>query len=145
MSGEGEEAVGAAVESWRHMWGAKVQWPAEMPDDMLQTIIGAVLEPRCAAVIACVRLARIGFAVCALRCCCLAPLAESAHEKLDPITDWQSQGDDVVQALKQQFDAAWSPSWHVIIGKNFGSRVTHEARRMVFFYLGDKAVLVFKA
>lgn len=23
------------------MWGAKVQWPAEMPDDMLHTVIGA--------------------------------------------------------------------------------------------------------
>ena len=36
-----EEAVVPGVEAWRHMWGAKVQWPAEMPDDMLRQIIGA--------------------------------------------------------------------------------------------------------
>jgi dynein light chain LC8-type len=71
--------------------------------------------------------------------------AESTRDKLDPITDWQSQGDDVVQGLKAQFDAAWGPSWHVVIGKNFGSRVTHEARKMTFFYYEDKACLVFKA
>ncbi len=72
-------------------------------------------------------------------------VAESAQRELAPITDWQAEGDDVVQKLKKEFDAAWGPSWHVIIGKNFGSRVTHEASRMLFFYIGDKAVLIFKA
>lgn len=65
--------------------------------------------------------------------------------ELEPISDWQTQGDAVVQALKREFETAYGPTWHVIIGKSFGSRVTHETRRMVFFYLDDKAVLVFKA
>jgi dynein light chain LC8-type len=51
----------------------------------------------------------------------------------------------VVQALKAELDKAWSPHWHVIIGKSFGSLVAHDARRMAFFYIDDKAVLVFKA
>lgn len=71
--------------------------------------------------------------------------AESTQRELAAIADWQTQGDDAVQALKKEFDTAWTPSWHVVIGKNFGSRVTHEARRQTFFYLGDKAVLIFKA
>lgn len=92
--------------------------------------------------------------LCAYRYVCMCPTsvlllpyccADSTRRELEPISDWQTQGDEVVSALKREFDAAYSPSWHVIIGKNFGSRVTHEARRMAFFYLGDKAVLVFKA
>lgn len=137
------EAVVPGVEAWRHMWGAKVQWPAEFPDDMLKHAIGAWWAP-----------GRPPPSVCV--CVCLyararvphllrARPAETTRRLLEPITDWQSQGDEVVQALKREFDTLWSPSWHVIIGKNFGSRVTHEARRMVFFYIGDRAVLIFKA
>jgi dynein light chain LC8-type len=131
---EESEAAAPGVEVWRHMWGAKVQWPAEMPDDMLKTVIGTV--------------SRAWFCACPLcwfSFCPFSPPTESTRDKLDPIADWQTQGDDVVQALKSQFDAAWGPSWHVVIGKNFGSRVTHEARKMTFFYYEDKACLVFKA
>ncbi len=71
--------------------------------------------------------------------------AGSAKRLLEPVVDWQNDGDAVVQALKAELDKAWSPHWHVIIGKSFGSLVAHEARRMAFFYIDDKAVLVFKA
>jgi len=33
----------------------------------------------------------------------------------------------------------------VVIGRNFGSFVTHETKNFVFFYLGDKAIMLFKA
>ena len=47
----------------------------------------------------------------------------------------------------------WTPNWHVVIGKNFGSFVTHETRCFLYFYtsgLGDvsadpKAVMMYKA
>lgn len=38
----------------------------------------------------------------------------------------------------------WSPHWHVIVGRNFGSFVTHETKKFIFFYLDDKAVMIFK-
>jgi hypothetical protein len=34
------EVVGD-VEQWRNMWGARVKWPVEMPDDILRHAIGA--------------------------------------------------------------------------------------------------------
>ena len=43
------------------------------------------------------------------------------------------------------FDTNWGPNWHVVIGRNFGSFVTHETKNFVFFYLGDKAIMLFKA
>lgn len=48
------------------------------------------------------------------------------------------------EKIKTEFDTRWSPHWHVIIGRNFGSFVTHETKNFVFFYLGDKAVMMFK-
>ena len=31
--------------------------------------------------------------------------------------------------VKKEFDAKYSGCWHVIVGKHFGSFVTHEVRR----------------
>jgi len=49
-----------------------------------------------------------------------------------------------VETIKSELDIRWSPYWHVIIGKSFGSHVIHENRTFVFFYVGDKAIMVFK-
>lgn len=49
------------------------------------------------------------------------------------------------EKIKTEFDSRWSPYWHCIIGRNFGSFVTHETKNFIFFYLGDKAVMLFKA
>lgn len=49
------------------------------------------------------------------------------------------------EKIKTEFDMRWSPHWHCVIGRNFGSFVTHETKNFIFFYLGDKAVMLFKA
>ena len=36
-------------------------------------------------------------------------------------------------------------TWHVVVGKHFGSFVTHETRGFLYFYVYDKAVMIFKA
>lgn len=56
-----------------------------------------------------------------------------------------SVGLDCAEKIKTEFDARWTPHWHCIIGRNFGSFVTHETKKFVFFYWGDKAVMLFKA
>jgi dynein light chain LC8-type len=98
---------------------------------------------------------------------------EFTREQLKACDDWQAKGDAVVDSLKQEFDRRYGPSWHCIIGKHFGSKVTHDSRQFCFFYvevsernaaltllrastcpfngsfnfwfLQDKAVLLFKA
>lgn len=49
-----------------------------------------------------------------------------------------------IETIKNELDTRWNPYWHVIVGKSFGSHVTHENRTFVFFYIGNKAIMIFK-
>ncbi|OAQ99798.1 hypothetical protein LLEC1_00719 [Akanthomyces lecanii] len=46
--------------------------------------------------------------------------------------------------LSAQFDERKGPTWHCIVGRNFGSFVTHETKHFIYFYLGHCAILLFK-
>ncbi|XP_004487884.1 dynein 8 kDa light chain, flagellar outer arm-like [Cicer arietinum] len=48
------------------------------------------------------------------------------------------------EEIKTEFDRRHGPSWHCIVGSNFGSHVTHEPNHFVNFYLEQKAVLLYK-
>ncbi|KAF3456247.1 hypothetical protein FNV43_RR00897 [Rhamnella rubrinervis] len=52
---------------------------------------------------------------------------------------------DVAESIKKEFDKRHGPTWHCIVGRNFGSYVTHETNHFVYFYLDQKAVLLFKS
>ncbi|QLG72789.1 hypothetical protein HG535_0D04980 [Zygotorulaspora mrakii] len=51
---------------------------------------------------------------------------------------------DIAGSIKKQLDLKYDTTWHVIVGKNFGSYVTHEKGHFVYFYIGPLAYLVFK-
>mmetsp|Transcript_6905 Transcript_6905/g.10417 ORF Transcript_6905/g.10417 Transcript_6905/m.10417 type:complete len:103 (-) Transcript_6905:261-569(-) len=70
---------------------------------------------------------------------------ETSRRVLDEYPDFETNGLDVAEKIKREFDERWEPNWHVVIGRNFGSFVTHETRCFLYFYLGDKAVMIFKA
>jgi dynein light chain LC8-type len=42
---------------------------------------------------------------------------------------------DIAAEVKKEFDRKFNPTWHVVVGKNFGSYVTHGT-----FFLRDLAV-----
>ncbi|XP_077218686.1 uncharacterized protein LOC143852918 [Tasmannia lanceolata] len=52
---------------------------------------------------------------------------------------------DVAEYIKKEFDKKHGPTWHCIVGRNFGSYVTHETNHFVYFYLDQKAILLFKS
>ncbi|ORY77021.1 dynein light chain 1 protein DLC-1 [Protomyces lactucae-debilis] len=52
---------------------------------------------------------------------------------------------DIAAYIKQDFDRRFGTTWHVIVGRNFGSYVTHETRHFIYFYLGQMAFLIFKS
>ena len=63
---------------------------------------------------------------------------------------------DVAAYIKKEFDKKFNPTWygdqlcaqsrrHCIVGRNFGSYVTHETKNFIYFYLGQVAVLLFKS
>ncbi|KAI0665778.1 dynein light chain type 1-domain-containing protein [Trametes maxima] len=43
---------------------------------------------------------------------------------------------DIAAQIKKEFNMHPSPTWHVVVGKNFGSYVTHETKRFIQFYIG---------
>ncbi|PHH67009.1 hypothetical protein CDD81_4404 [Ophiocordyceps australis] len=51
---------------------------------------------------------------------------------------------DIAQHIKRTFDEKKGPTWHCIVGRNFGSFVTHETKHFIYFYLGHCAILLFK-
>ncbi|MCL7035621.1 hypothetical protein MKW94_009657 [Papaver nudicaule] len=52
---------------------------------------------------------------------------------------------DIAEYIKKEFDKKHGPTWHCIVGRNFGSYVTHETNHFVYFYLDQKAILLFKS
>ena len=38
-----------------------------------------------------------------------------------------------------------SPTWHVVVGTNYGSHVVHQTKNFVYFHIGQLAFLVFKS
>lgn len=51
---------------------------------------------------------------------------------------------DIATYLKKELDLLYGSSWHVIVGKSFGSYVTHEQGYFAYFYIGELAFLIFK-
>lgn len=51
---------------------------------------------------------------------------------------------DIAAFIKKQMDVKHGKTWHVIVGKNFGSYVTHEKGHFIYYYVGPLAFLVFK-
>ncbi|KAI9087509.1 hypothetical protein K1719_030379 [Acacia pycnantha] len=48
-------------------------------------------------------------------------------------------------ALKKEFDGAYGPAWHCIVGTSFGSFVTHSVGGFLYFSMDQKLyVLLFK-
>ncbi|XP_033627566.1 dynein light chain 2, cytoplasmic-like [Asterias rubens] len=52
---------------------------------------------------------------------------------------------DIAANIKKEFDRKYNPTWHCIVGRNFGSYVTHETKHFIYFYIGQMAVLLFKS
>jgi dynein light chain LC8-type len=68
-----------------------------------------------------------------------AKLAFVAKSKSD-ILYWQQ----AAELIKKELDSQIGPTWHVIVGSSFGSFVSHEAKNIIFFQIGQMKCLVFK-
>ena len=76
-------------------------------------------------------------------------MAEDIQLKIFELADQAIQNykleKDIAAFLKKELDQVYGPTWHVIVGKSFGSYVTHEQGYFVYFYIGELALLVFKS
>mmetsp|Transcript_9627 Transcript_9627/g.14501 ORF Transcript_9627/g.14501 Transcript_9627/m.14501 type:complete len:100 (+) Transcript_9627:62-361(+) len=52
---------------------------------------------------------------------------------------------ELAEYIKLQFDKEHGKHWHVVVGRNFGSFVTHESQKFIHFYIDELAFVIFKA
>jgi len=52
---------------------------------------------------------------------------------------------DIASYVKKEFDRKYGPTWHCIVGRNFGSYVTHESKHFIYLFVGQIAFLLFKS
>jgi dynein light chain LC8-type len=52
---------------------------------------------------------------------------------------------EMASYIKKEFDRYMNPTWHVFVGRNFGSFVTHEVDNYIYFYIGQMGFLIFKS
>ncbi|XP_069435559.1 dynein light chain 1, cytoplasmic-like [Ovis canadensis] len=48
---------------------------------------------------------------------------------------------DTAAHIKKECDKKYNPTWHCIVGRNFGSYATQETKLFIYFYLGQVAIL----
>ncbi|KAF5403553.1 Dynein light chain like [Paragonimus heterotremus] len=52
---------------------------------------------------------------------------------------------DIASYIKKDFERKYGPTWHCIVGKSYGSFVTHEPSNFIYFFFDKFAVLLFKS
>ncbi|KAJ1734685.1 hypothetical protein H4S06_003335 [Coemansia sp. BCRC 34490] len=65
-------------------------------------------------------------------------LALAAFEK-------HTQEKDIAAYIKRECDKKYGTTWHAVVGRSFGSFVTHETHSFIYFYVDQLAVLLFKS
>lgn len=50
---------------------------------------------------------------------------------------------EIASAIKKQFETKYQSVWHCFVGRNFGSFVTHESTKFIYFYIGQMGICVF--
>ncbi|KAL3315697.1 hypothetical protein Ciccas_005665 [Cichlidogyrus casuarinus] len=51
---------------------------------------------------------------------------------------------DIAGYIKETFDRELGPTWHCVIGKNFGSFITHDKNHFIYFFIGAVGILLYK-
>ena len=72
-------------------------------------------------------------------------MKENILRKSEEALNEALQDKEIAIRLKSALEADYKGSvWHVIVGRNFGSCVTYEAKHYIYFYIGQKGFLIFK-
>ena len=52
---------------------------------------------------------------------------------------------DMATYVKKKMDEEFGGTWQCIVGRNFGSSITHDTKYVMFFQLDQMHVLLFKS
>lgn len=164
--------MGEEVPEWQMMWGAKVKTPIDMPDDILKDAITTVIQELSSSSSSNSSNSAMSYeseekeekekegrantkdtSTKNRRASLLSPnINNNEHQQVVDNTNTTNNNnnmgtvtDEMVKKIKNHMDSKWSPTWHVVIGRNFGSLVTHETKSFIYFYYENQAVMMFKA
>lgn len=51
---------------------------------------------------------------------------------------------DIASYVKKEFERRYTPTWQCIVGRNFGADVVHENKNLIYFYVGQVSILLWK-
>ncbi|XP_021727261.1 dynein light chain LC6, flagellar outer arm-like [Chenopodium quinoa] len=69
---------------------------------------------------------------------------QCARDLLDSMPTKRVDTKRLALALKKEFDSAYGPAWHCIVGTSFGSYVTHSLGGFLYFSIDKVYVLLFR-
>ncbi|KAK5983004.1 Dynein light chain [Trichostrongylus colubriformis] len=52
---------------------------------------------------------------------------------------------DIATFIKHELDRKYGHPWHCVVGRNYGSFVTHETYHFMYLYVRKTAVMIFKS
>nr|AAX30943.1 SJCHGC08941 protein [Schistosoma japonicum] len=52
---------------------------------------------------------------------------------------------DIACYIKKECDHHFKPTWHCIVGKNFGSFITHDEGSFIYLFINKFTILLFKS
>ncbi|KAJ9471230.1 Dynein light chain LC6 [Diplonema papillatum] len=55
-----------------------------------------------------------------------------------------SEQKSIAQFIKKEFDEKYNAKWHVVVGHDFASYVTHEVKDFTYFFIGQLAFLIWR-
>lgn len=51
---------------------------------------------------------------------------------------------DVAAYIKEEMDKRFGPTWHVVVGRSFGSRVSYEMSHFLLLKVNKTSIMIFK-
>ncbi|EPY33806.1 dynein light chain LC8-type [Strigomonas culicis] len=72
-------------------------------------------------------------------------MIEDAHSCVLAAFDNETSESAVATYIKREFVRKYKGIWHCVVGKNFGSFVTHEMKHYIYLTWGPVSVLLWKS
>nr|CAX73319.1 Dynein light chain 1, cytoplasmic [Schistosoma japonicum] len=83
---------------------------------------------------------------------CLLKNSDMSEEMKQKVIDLCTRGvekftleRDIACYIKKECDHHFKPTWHCIVGKNFGSFITHDEGSFIYLFINKFIILLFKS
>ncbi|PHJ20030.1 dynein light chain cytoplasmic [Cystoisospora suis] len=71
-------------------------------------------------------------------------MRKDAEEQATKAVEMYKHVRDIADHIRRFFDSKHQPTWNCIVGRYFGSKVTYESKRYIYFSIGQLSVLLWR-